>query len=106
MILVQTPPTSFARSPRFVDALPEFDPDSSNEETNHQASLDTNVGCSPLWPKWWAKALVDLHDGELIDGRTARKKINPTKSINFTLMANINSVVEPQIYSEVKGTPK
>ena len=48
VIPVQTPPTSLARSPRFVDASPKFDSNSSDEELDHQESLDTNVGFSPL----------------------------------------------------------
>ncbi|MDF3686430.1 hypothetical protein [Enterobacter hormaechei] len=71
-----------------------------------QASPSTTVGHSPLRPKWWAKTLADLHDDELIDGRTARKKSKTTDSVNFALMANIHSVFEPQTYSEAKGIPK
>ena len=106
MIPVQTPPTSPTGSPQFVDASPEFDPDSSDEEPDHQASPDTNVGHSPLRPNWWAKKLVDLCDDELIDGRIAQKNRKPTESINFSLMANIHSVFEPQKYFEAKGIPE
>lgn len=103
VILVQTPPSSLARSPKFVDASLEFDSYSSNEEPNHKASPDTNIGHSPLQPKWWAKILVDLRDDDLIDWRTAREKRKPTKSVNFSLMAKIHSVFELQTYSGAKG---
>ena len=73
-------------------------------ETN--TSLDTIVGHSPLWPKWWAKTLVDLRDDELIDGRIVRKKSKLTEFVNFAHMANIHSVFEPQTYSETKGIPE
>ena len=46
MIPIQTPPASPAGSPRFVDASPEFDLDSSDEDPDHQASPDTTVGHS------------------------------------------------------------
>ena len=51
MIPIQTPPASPTGSPRSVDASPKFVLDSSNEEPDHRASPDTNVGHSPLWPK-------------------------------------------------------
>ena len=47
VIPVQTPLASPAGSPCFVDVSPEFDPNSSNEEPDHQASPNTNVGRSP-----------------------------------------------------------
>lgn len=58
VITVQTPPTSI-ESPRLVDASPEFDLDSSDEEPDHRAYPYANAG-PPLGPKWWAKTLVDL----------------------------------------------
>ena len=76
VIPVQTHPTSLVGSPRFVDASPKFNPNLFNEEPDHQASPDTNVGRSPLQPKWWAKTLTDLRDDELIDRRTSRKRAN------------------------------
>lgn len=106
VIPVQTPPASLAGSPRFVDASLEFDPDSFDEEPDHHASPVTHVGHSPIRPKWWAKTLADLRDDELIDGRTAQKKSKTIESINFSLMANIHSVFEPQTYSEAKGMPE
>ena len=102
VIPVQTPLASLARSPHFVDASPEFDPTSSDADPADQASPSTTVG-PPIRPKWWAKTLADLRDDELIDGRTARKRGKPTKSVNFSLMANIHSVFEPQTYSKAKG---
>ena len=51
VIPVQTLLASPSGSPRFVDASPEFDSDSSDEKFDQQASPDTNVGRSPLWPK-------------------------------------------------------
>ena len=103
VIPVQTPLASPTGSPRFEDASPKFDPASSDEDPTDQASPSTTVGHSPIWPKWWAKTLVDLRDDELINGRTALKKKKTTNSVNFALMANIHSVFEPQTYSEVKG---
>lgn len=102
MIHVQTHPSFSVRSPKFVDASPEFDLDSSDEELDRKASSDTNVFHSPLQPKWWAKTLFDLRDDELIDGRTTWNKNKPTEFVNFSLMANIHSVFEPQTYSEAK----
>lgn len=52
VIPVQTPPTFSGGSPKIVDASPEFDPDSSNEEPDNRGSLDANVGPSPLEPKY------------------------------------------------------
>ena len=106
VIPVQTPPVSLVGSPRFIDASFEFDPTSSNEDPADQASPSTNVGHSPIRPKSWAKTLVDLRDDELIDGRTARKKSKTTDFVNFSLMANIHSLFEPQTYFEAKGIPK
>ena len=71
VVPVQTPPTTSTGSPRFVDASLEFDLDSLDDELDPQASPDTNVGCFPLRPKWWAKTLADLREDELIDGKTA-----------------------------------
>ena len=106
LIPVQTPLASPTGSPRFVDVSPELDLDSSDEDPDHQASPDINVGRSPFQPKWWAKTLAYLRDDELIDGRTTWKKSKPTESVNFALMANIHSVFEPQTYSEVRGVPE
>lgn len=33
-----------------------------------------DVGTSTLRPKWWAKTIGDLHDDELIEGRSVRGK--------------------------------
>ena len=103
VIHVQIPPTSPIGSPRFVDASPKFDPDSSHKDLADQASPSTIVGHSPIRPKWWAKTLADLCDDELIYGRTTRKKSKTTDSVNFALMANIHNVFKPQTYSETKG---
>lgn len=52
VIPLQTPLASPAGSPRLVDASPGFDPNASNEEADHRASPNTNVGHPPLRPKW------------------------------------------------------
>ena len=106
VILVHTPLASPAGSPRFVDASPEFDLDSFDEDPVDQTSPGTNVGHSPVRPKWWAKTLVDLRDDELFDGRTTQKRRKTIDLVNFSLMVNIHSVFEPQTYSEAKGIPK
>lgn len=104
VIPVRTPSVSPAGSPRFVDVAPDFDLDSSDEEPDHRASPDANVGPSPLRPKWWAKTLADLRDDELIDGRTARKKSKPARIVNFhswptfTVCLNLRHTPRPKVF--------
>lgn len=64
-----------------------------------------NVGTSTLRPKWWAKTISDLHDDELIEGRSDRAK-SKQNTVNFALMANIHSIYDPQTYTEAKGVPE
>lgn len=62
-----------------------------------------DVGTSTLRPKWWAKTIGDLHEDELIEGRSARSKRKQQNIVNLALMANIHSIHEPQTYFEAKG---
>lgn len=103
IIPVQTPLASPAGSLRYGDASLDFDPNSSNQELDHRASPDTNVVHCPLQSKCWAKTLADLRDNEHIDGRTIQKKRKSAEFVNFSLMANIHSVFEPQTYTKAKG---
>lgn len=98
-----------ARSPRHATAPPNFPQDSSNllfDEPDPVAPPTSDVGTSTLRPKWWARTIADLHDDELIEGRTARKTSKHPDYVNFALMANIHSVYEPQSYTEAKGIPE
>jgi len=65
-----------------------------------------DIGSFTLWPKWWAKTISDLWDNELLEGRTSRHKSKHKSTVNFSLMANLHSIFEPQTYSEANGTPE
>jgi hypothetical protein len=58
-------------------------------------------------PKWWHNTIGDVRIGEMIEGRSSRGKSKQlTGTINFSLMANIQEIYEPQVFKEAKGRPE
>lgn len=52
-------------------------------------------------PKWWEKTIGAVRDEELVEGRSFRGK-SKKNIVNFALVANLQSIYEPQTYFEVQ----
>lgn len=52
------------------------------------AHSDLEDDSSPSRPKWWAMLVGDVHDDELVEGRSSRGK-SKKNIVNFALMNNI-----------------
>eukprot|EP00253_Pinus_taeda_P019794 PITA_19794 len=92
----------------FDDTLPELPPKNNPPlaapVVPEPSPPPLEIDSSTLRPKWWAKTIGDLWDNELLEGRTSRHKSKQQSIVNFSLMANLHSIFEPQTYSEAKGT--
>lgn len=82
---------------------PENNPSLAAPIVSEPSPSPPDIGSSTPRPKWWAKTIGDLRDDELLEGRTSRHKSKQQSTIKFALMANLQSIFEPQNYSEAKG---
>lgn len=65
----------------------DFNPRSPSHDNHPNLEKDS----STLWTKWWEKLIDDVHDNELVEGRSSggEGKKNAT---NFAPMANIQNI--------------
>lgn len=100
-------------TPWHVLVPPEFPQENMDQRPNdfspsnpsHVATPNLQVDGSTLRHKWWEKLIGDVRDDELVEGTSSKGKSKTKNKFIFSLI-NIQSVYEPQTYSDARGKPE